>query len=204
MPFGEASRTLFAVKTLRRQFAAWLFIGAGLVPLAWLLPLTLERVFHLDSLARGLIGAVNAAATFTGIQLSARRTIRWLAEGMGEPLKRAGLALALVGVGLAVLSFMPLALFVVVGLATSFVAGIFFPPFYTTQAFVSPARVRSLSYSYGALFIIAGVWLLYFLPGISAIADNEGMRWGLFATFPFVLATMFPNVTLTARSCFPK
>ena len=145
--------------------------------MAWLLPLTLERVFHLDSLARGLIGAVNAAATFTGIQLSARRTIRWLAEGMGEPLKRAGLALALVGVGLAVLSFMPLALFVVVGLATSFVAGIFFPPFYTTQAFVSPARVRSLSYSYGALFIVAGVWLLYFLPGISAIAlPIQGVR----------------------------
>src|SRR3954447_613115 len=185
VPFAEASRTLFAVKTLRRQFAAWLFIGAGLVPLAWLLPLTLERVFHLGALERGLIGAVNAAATFAGIQLSSKRTIKWLAEGMGEPLKRAGVALSLVGVGIAILAFLPLGMFVPVGIATSFVAGIFFPPFYTTQAFVSPARVRSLSYSFGALFIVAGVWLLYFLPGISAIADNDGMRWGLFATFPF-------------------
>src|SRR5207248_11108686 len=34
VPFGEASRTLLAVKTLRRQFAAWVFIGAGVIPLA--------------------------------------------------------------------------------------------------------------------------------------------------------------------------
>ncbi|MDQ1372849.1 MAG: hypothetical protein QOJ09_187, partial [Actinomycetota bacterium] len=186
VPFGEASRTLFAVQTLRRQFAAWLFIGAGLIPLAYLLPLFLDRVFHLDSLGRGIIGAVNAAATFAGIQMSGRWTLGWLAKGMGEPLKRAGLALAAVGVGLAVVSAAPwLWLFVVLGLATSFMAGIFFPPFYATQAFVSPARVRSLSYSFGALFIVAGVWLLFFLPGISRISDNQGLRWGLFVTFPY-------------------
>src|SRR5436190_2250245 len=32
--FGEARRTLFAVPTLRRQFSAFFFIGAGLIPLA--------------------------------------------------------------------------------------------------------------------------------------------------------------------------
>jgi branched-chain amino acid transport system ATP-binding protein len=185
VPFGEASRTLFAVQTLRRQFGAWLFIGAGIIPLAYLVPLFLDRVFHLDSLGRGVVGAVNAAATFTGIQLSSRWTLGWLAKGMGEPLKRAGLALAAVGVGLAIASAMPLPLFIVVTAATSFVAGIFFPPFYATQAFVSPARVRSLSYSYGALFIVAGVWLLFFLPGLSRISDDQGLRWGLFVTFPF-------------------
>jgi branched-chain amino acid transport system ATP-binding protein len=186
VPFGEASRTLFAVKTLRRQFTAWLFIGAGLIPLAYLFPLFLDRVFHLDSLGRGVIGAVNAGATFAGIQMSGRWTVGWLAKGMGEPLKRAGLALAAVGVGLAVVSAAPwLWLFVIIGVATSYTAGIFFPPFYATQAFVSPARVRSLSYSFGALFIVAGVWLLFFLPGISRISDDQGLRWGLFATFPY-------------------
>jgi ABC-type branched-subunit amino acid transport system ATPase component/MFS family permease len=186
VPFGEASRTLFAVKTLRRQFAAWLFIGAGLIPLAYLFPLFLDRVFHLDSLGRGVIGAVNAAATFIGIQWSSKRTLGWMAKGMGEPLKRAGVALAAVGVGLAIVSAAPwLWLFVVLGVGTSFMAGIFFPPFYATQAFVSPARVRSLSYSFGALFIVAGVWLLFFLPGISKISDDQGLRWGLFVTFPY-------------------
>ena len=186
VPFGEATRILFAVKTLRRQFLSWVFIGAGLIPLAYLFPLFLDKVFHLNPLSRGLIGALNALATFIGIQLAGRWTVGWLGKGMGEPLKRAGLALAAVGAGIAVSAGAPwLWLFIVLGAATSFVAGIFFPPFYATQAFVSPARVRSLSFSFGALFIVTGVWLLYFFPGISKIADTQGLRWGLFATFPF-------------------
>src|SRR5207244_3045101 len=33
----EAARTLLAVRTLRRQYWAWVFVGAGAVPLAYLL-----------------------------------------------------------------------------------------------------------------------------------------------------------------------
>ncbi len=140
VPFAEARRILFAVKTLKRQYAAWLFIGAGVIPLAFLLPQFLDEVFHLGPFARGLIGAGNAAATFLGLQWSSKRTAGWMAQGMGEPVKRAGLSLGLVGVGIAVLSACPLALFVPMAALTSFVAGIFYPPFYATQAFVSPAR----------------------------------------------------------------
>jgi branched-chain amino acid transport system ATP-binding protein len=186
VPFNEATRTLFAVKTLRRQYFSWLFIGAGLVPLAYLLPLFLDRIFHISDLNRGLITGLNAAATFAGIQMSGKWTLGWLAKGMGEPLKRAGLTLAAVGVGLLILSATPWVVpWILIGIATSFVAGIFFPPFLGMQAFVSPARVRSLSFSFGSLFIVAGVWLLYFVPGISKISDNYGLRWGLFATVPY-------------------
>jgi branched-chain amino acid transport system ATP-binding protein len=186
VPFNEATRTLFAVKTLRRQYFSWLFIGAGLVPLAYLLPLFLEREFHISSFSRGVITGVNALATFGGIRMSGKWTMGWLAKGMGEPLKRAGLTLAAVGVGLLILSVVPWVVpWVLIGIATSFVAGIFFPPFLGMQAFVSPARVRSLSFSFGSLFIVSGVWLLYFLPGISRISDNYGLRWGLFATVPY-------------------
>ena len=187
VPFAEARRILFAVKTLKRQYAAWLFIGAGLVPLAFLLPQFLDEVFHLGPVARGFIGALNAAATILGLQWSSRRTAGWLGEGMGEPVKRAGLSLILVGVGIAVLAGCPLVLYVPVGLVTSFIAGIFYPPFYATQAFVSPARVRTLSFSFGSLYLVAGVWFLYFLPGIARIPDTHGLRWGLLATAPYWL-----------------
>ena len=90
MPFAEARRILFSIKTLKRQYAAWFFLGAGLIPLAYLLPLFLEKDFGVNELGRGVIGAVNAAATFIGIQLAGRWTIGWMAKGMGEPLKRAG------------------------------------------------------------------------------------------------------------------
>ena len=89
-PFPEARRILFSVKTLRRQFLAWFFLGAGLIPLAYLLPLFLEKDFGVDELGRGVIGSINAAATFIGIQMAGRRAMGWMAKGMGEPLKRAG------------------------------------------------------------------------------------------------------------------
>jgi branched-chain amino acid transport system ATP-binding protein len=188
VPFDEATRTLFAVKTLRRQYLSWVFIGAGLIPLAYLLPLYLDRVFGLGPFPRGLVASLNAACTLVGLQRSGRWTMGWLAQGMGQPLRRAGFALAGVGVGLVLVAVSPwLALAIVIGAANSFVVGIFFPPFYTTQAFVSPARVRSLSFSFGAVFIVLGVWLLFFLPGASRISDLYGLRWALAVTGPYFM-----------------
>src|SRR3954462_7095461 len=71
VPFAEARRILFSIKTLKRQFMAWFFLGAGLIPLAYLLPLFLEEDFGVNELGRGVIAAVNAAATFIGIQIAA-------------------------------------------------------------------------------------------------------------------------------------
>jgi branched-chain amino acid transport system ATP-binding protein len=186
VPFAEARRILFSIKTLKRQYAAWFFLGAGLIPLAYLLPLFLEEDFHVQDLGRGLIAAVNAAATFIGIQIAGKWTVRWMAKGMGEPLKRAGLALGFVGIGIFAIAVTPwLPLVIVEGLITSFVVGFFFPGFYATQALVSPARVRTLSFSFGSLFLVAGVWLLYFIPGFAALADSRGNRWGLAVTAPY-------------------
>jgi ABC-type branched-subunit amino acid transport system ATPase component/predicted MFS family arabinose efflux permease len=184
-PFGEAVRTLFAVRTLKRQYMAWVFIGAGLLPLAFLLPLFLDRTFHLSELERGLATAVNAAFTFAGVQQSGKWTARWLAKELGEPLRRAGFALSIVGVGIFFVAVTPwLWGVLVLSALTSFVAGIFGPPFFTTQALVSPARVRSLSFSFGSLFIVVGVWGLYLIPGIARLADHN-IRTGLASTAPY-------------------
>jgi branched-chain amino acid transport system ATP-binding protein len=190
--FGRAARMLFAVRTLRRQFISWVFIGAGFIPLAFLLPLYFQRVFHLGPFERGALGSLNAAAAFAGVLLAGRWTVGWLARGMGEPLKRAGWVLVAVGPGLLLLGVAPNLLFaVVVGLATSFVGGMFTPAFITTQAFVSPARVRSLSFGFGLLFIVMGVWLLYLNPvlGVAGLSDSHhgphGIRLALAALTPF-------------------
>jgi branched-chain amino acid transport system ATP-binding protein len=186
VPFREGARTLWAVRTLKRQYIAWLFIGAGVVPLAYLLPLYYERVYHQGDFPRGLIVAANAAATFAGVLLAGKWTRQWFAVSLGEPLKRAGLALAAIGVGLTLVALAPwLWLSIVLSLATSFVAGIFYPPFLSVQALVSPARVRTLSFSFGALFLIAGAWLLFFVLGGASVADTHGYRWALGILLPY-------------------
>ena len=188
VPFGEARRTLFAVPTLRRQFTAFFFIGAGLIPLAFYVPIYLHKVFHVGPFGRGVAVSISGATAFAGVLLSGRLTRWWISRDLGEPMKWAGISLVGVGIGVAVTSAMPnLYAAVAMSAATSFVGGIFTPPFFTTQAFVSPARVRSLSFAWSALFLLAGVWVLFLILPVAAVADHHGIRVGLAATAPYWL-----------------
>src|SRR3954466_11036563 len=186
VPFAEARRTLFAVPTLRRQFSSFFFIGAGFIPLAFYVPIFLKDVFGVGEFGRGLVVALNGAAAFGGVLASGRWSRRWGQRDLGEPLKWAGLSLVGVGVGIAILCTLPtLSTVVAMTMVTSFVGGIFTPPFFMTQAFVSPARVRSLSFAWSFLFLVAGVWVLFIILPVSSIADDHGIRLGLAATAPY-------------------
>ena len=184
--FKDGVRTLWAVKTLRRQFWSALVLGAGLLPLAGYLPLYFQRAYHLGPGWRGVIGAGIAASTFIGIRWSGRVTKIWFTKDMGEPLKRAGLALGAVGVSLLLVAASPsLVLSVGIGLVAGFSIGVFTPPYYAVQALVSPARVRTLSFSFGSLFLVGGVAGLFYALGLSAVSDNYGIRWGIFVLGPY-------------------
>jgi ABC-type branched-subunit amino acid transport system ATPase component/predicted MFS family arabinose efflux permease len=183
----EASRTLLAVPTLRRQYMAYFFIGAGVIPLAFLLPLYLKRVYGVGDFDRGGIAAANAAFQFAGVLASARWTRMWAGREVGLPLRRAGLALMAVGVGLLLVAVAPdLPFALVAGFATSFAGGIFYPPFFATQAAVSPARVRTLSFGFSAAFLVGGVWVLWFLIE-GSLSQHHGYRVALGALLPYWL-----------------
>ncbi|HZU74879.1 MAG TPA: ATP-binding protein [Acidimicrobiales bacterium] len=183
--FGRAVRMLLAVKTLRWQFAAWVAIGAGFVPLAAYYPLFLQRVFHVNSAVRGVLGAGGAVAALIGVQLSGTFTRRWLGKGMGEPIKYAGYALVAVGPPLALLAFAPnLPVAVAASILANFVGGWFWPPFLFTASVVAPARVRTLSFSFGNVFLVAG--LIFFQLVFGQIADHN-IRNGILALVPFWL-----------------
>ena len=158
MTLREAARTLLAVPTLKRQYTAYIFIGAGVVPLAFLLPFYMQRVYGVGVLGRGFIGSANAFCNFLGIVVAGALTRRWFAKHPGEPLRYAGGALVLVGVGLLAVAVSPnLTTAIALGLVTSFFGGFYYPPFLQVQSVVSPARVRTLSFGFGALFLVAGV-----------------------------------------------
>src|SRR5438270_779998 len=93
VPFQRAVRMLWTVRTLRRQYMSWIFIGAGFLPLAVYVPLYFDRVFDLNPLEIGIITATGSAFGLVAVNLGGRWTQRWLAQGLGEPLKWAGLSL---------------------------------------------------------------------------------------------------------------
>jgi MFS family permease len=185
LPFRRAVRVLLRVKTLRRAYWGIVVIGAGIVPLAVLLPLYLDRVYHLNEAWRGVIVSVDAFATFLGMQSAGRWTQRWLAKDLGEPVRRCGWIVTLVGVQLALAAGAPnLGFFVVVSLTASYTAGVFLPPILTVAALVTPARVRSLGFSFASIFLVIGA-AVFFASPLGALSDTAGIRWGLFSSAPF-------------------
>ncbi|MEN3272208.1 MAG: branched-chain amino acid transport system ATP-binding protein livF [Actinomycetota bacterium] len=185
VPFARGARMLFAVKTLRRQYLAWCFIGAGLLPLAFLAPLYFDRVYGVGVLGRGAITAAGALAAYFGIREGGKRTPGLMAKGMGEPLKLAGWSLVAVGPAILLVAIAPFMWFALVAnLTANYIGGYFTAPFVATQALVSPARVRSLSFSFGSTFLVLGTWVLWAVPFIG-VADNHGMRWALGVLVPY-------------------
>jgi len=169
-----------SIKTLHRQYISWIFIGAGVLPIAVLFPLLLERRFHVEAFGRGVIIAAGAAMNLISVTWSASLVQKWLGQGMGVPLKWTGWILVGVGVGVLLIAVSPwLPLAVAFILLTNFVGGFFWVPFTVTQVFVSPARVRTLSLSLSNVFLVVGAWLLVLLPGVFQVSDNHGPQWAL-------------------------
>jgi branched-chain amino acid transport system ATP-binding protein len=183
--FRAASATLWRIRTLRRSFIAAIFVGAGFIPLAGYVPLYFEKVYGLGVIARGGIGSASAAFLYLGIDQGGKRTAGWFAQGMGVPVKRIGVVLAAVGVGLLAFASAPwLALAIPIGMVVNFTIGLFFAPLAAIQALVSPARERSLAFSFGAIFLVIGV-VVFYACGLAKVADVHGLRWGVALLSPW-------------------
>ena len=188
VPLGRAARMLWSVKTLRRQYMAWMFIGPALIPLGFLVPDLFEKEFGVDTLGRGLIGAAGAIAGLLGVNWGGRQVSKWAAQGMGRPLEWAGWSLVAVAPPLLLFCVAPnTAVAVVALLIAYFVGGIFTPGFFFTQSLVSPARVRTLSFGFGSVFLVGGVWLLWLNPvlGLAGLNDDQGARVAIAVLVPY-------------------
>jgi len=183
--FRGAAKTLWRVRPLRRSFIAATFVGAGFIPLVGYVALYFEKVYHLSVMERGGLGSVSAVFAYFGVQEGGKRTAGWFAQGMGVPVKRIGVVLAAVGVGLILFAGSPwLWLSLIFAMATNFTIGMFSAPLAAIQALVSPARERSLAFSFGAIFLVLGVVIFYAL-GLAKIADTHGLRWGVGVLAPW-------------------
>ncbi|MGO9027676.1 MAG: MFS transporter [Acidimicrobiales bacterium] len=180
--FGEAWRLVWKVGVLRRIFFALPFLAASLIGFASLASLQYQQTFHLDVLDRGLIIAPVQLFSLVGLAVGAGLATRLAVRGRRLVFTMIGIA-ACVAAGFAVL----FALAPTVGVAFIGNAGIVAalsvvgPGVLSTLSVAIPARVRSLGFSFGALFVLPG---LIVIPVVGAVGDAVGLRYGMLVLVP--------------------
>ena len=184
IPFAEARRQLFAVKSLKRLWLGAYFLGIGALQIGTILSLFFEKVYDFGPEQRGLVQFVFGAGQVTGLVIGQRLASRAVTEGRAGTLASVtGLSFVQFAIGLVVMAALPWAY---ASLAAAFVlsvgVGSYQPPYYTLVGMVAPPRVRSQAYAWAILIYGCG-GLSYLL--ISGIGEN-----GSYRTLAIVLAVI--------------
>jgi len=182
VPYGEARRQLFGVPTLRRLWVGAFFLGIAALPLAELLSLFFENVYHYDPKGRGLIQFLFGAGEVVGLLIGARLALRATSTGdMSRLAVVTGLSFVAFAVGLVAMAATP---FSVGSAAFAFVLSIGYggwqPAYFSLVGQVAPPRVRSQAYAWAILIYGCGGMTYLLLAGIG---EN-----GSYRTLTLVLA----------------
>jgi ABC-type branched-subunit amino acid transport system ATPase component/MFS family permease len=178
VPFGEARRQLFAVRTLKRIWVAQPVLGIAVVALPLLVSLFFERVYGFGSFGRGVVTFLSGTGTFAGLVLGQRLSTRALVQGRAQRLATYdGLAIAAIGVALAGAVVSPWAPLSAAFIFLSGIAvGTYQPAYFSLVGIVSPARVRSQAYAWTILYLGAGALLA---PLFADVGESSGYRTAL-------------------------
>jgi ABC-type branched-subunit amino acid transport system ATPase component len=179
---GEAWRTVWKISALRRIFVALPFLAASIAGFASLASLQYQETFHLDVLQRAYLTAPVEVFSLLGLAVGATIATRLAKRDVGLVFRMLAVA-SLIAAGFAVLFALapnvPVAFIGNAGIAGSLaVVG---PGVLASLSLAIPARVRSVGFSIGALFVLPG---LLVLPIVGGIGDAIGFRYGLLMLVP--------------------
>ena len=197
---GEAWRTVWKIGVLRRIFYALPFLAASIAGFTSLASLQYQETFHLDAVHRAYLIAPIQVFDLVGLAVGAVVATRLANRDIGLVFKMLGAA-SLVAAGFAVLFALapnvPVAFIGNAGIDLSL--AIVGPGVLASLSLAIPARVRSVGFSIGALFVLPGFLVL---PVIGAIGDAVGFRYGLLILVPiFVVGGL---IVATASSLIAK
>jgi len=178
VPFGRAVRWLYSVPTLKRIYVGSFFAGCGALSFFTFQAEFLEEEFGLSPFPRGAILAWGGVFSVLGFALGGYLTDKFQRERTLREIARLyGLSVAAIGATLLFYSGAPMLWMIVVLTAVvSVFLGLWFPPYLTIIGFTSPARIRSLGFSYAALFYALGT-VGTIIAG--QISDSHGIRWAM-------------------------
>ena len=179
---GEAWRTVWKVSALRRIFIALPFLAASIAGFASLASLQYQETFHLDALQRAYLTAPVEVFDLLGLAVGATIATRLAKRDVGLVFRMLAVA-SLIAAGFAVLFALapnvPVAFIGNAGIVAALaVVG---PGVLASLSLAIPARVRSVGFSIGALFVLPG---LLVLPIVGGIGDAIGFRYGLLMLVP--------------------
>ncbi|MBW3668758.1 MAG: MFS transporter [Actinobacteria bacterium] len=172
IPFGEARRQLFAVRTLRRLWAAIFLLGIGALTLTQLVVLFFENEYGFGPRGRGFVAFTTGAGTVLGLFVGQRLAAAALAAGQPARLARYnGMAYTLIGLGLLTMAIAPWS---PLSLACLFAAGVgiggYQPNYFPLVGLVSPPRIRTQGYAWAIVYLGLGGLLS---PIIASIGDSD-------------------------------
>ncbi len=167
---------------LRRIFVALPFLAAAIAGFTSLASLQYQETFHLDSVQRAYLIAPIQLFDLIGLAVGAVIATRLAKRDISLVFRMLAVASA-VAAGFAVVFALapnvPLAFVGNAGIVASL--AIVGPGVLASLSLAIPARVRSVGFSIGALFILPG---LLVLPIVGALGDAVGFRYGLLILVP--------------------
>ncbi len=171
--FGEARRTLFAIRSMRRLYVGCVLLGSGFLTIGTIPSLFFEEVYGFSPLLRGVQAFFAGVGTLTGLRVGQRLSSEALARGEVPRLATiTGLAFTAGAIGLVLMAAMPFALgsfaFSVLA-AAGFSA--FQPAYYPLVALVTPAGIRTQAYGWSLIFV--GVGGLVGSVFVGALAESS-------------------------------
>ena len=183
---AEAWRMCWQIDSLRRIYRTLPFLTPAVAGFAIFSTFMYRDVFGLDESARGwVVGLVEGPSQLVGLVVGARLGMRLFAR---DPKLVFGLlARANFVVTVAVLAFawapnvyVAVAANVVISACLAFTL----PGVLAALSVAIPPRARSVGFSMGSVFVLAGMLTL---PLVAAVGDSWGMRWGMTVMTPMFL-----------------
>jgi branched-chain amino acid transport system ATP-binding protein len=183
---GEAWRTVWKIGVLRRIFFALPFLAASIAGFTSLASLQYQQTFHLDAVHRAFLIAPIQVFDLIGLAVGATIATRLAARDISLVFRMLAVA-SVIAAGFAVLFALapnvPVAFIGNAGIDASL--AIVGPGVLAALSLAIPARVRSVGFSIGALFVLPGFLVL---PVVGAIGDSIGFRYGLLILVPIFTA----------------
>ncbi|MFP5320450.1 MAG: MFS transporter [Acidimicrobiia bacterium] len=187
--FGEAFRICWEVRTVRRVWMALPFLALSLIGLVSLTSIFYEDVFGVSEAGRGAIAAVAEPFQLVGILVFIPISSRLVRSDPGAVVRLVAVMGCITSGFLVAFALAPtLPLAIAANVCATAVLGAVTPGIATVLSLTLPPRARSVGFSLGSLFALAGVPVLLIIGGV---ADGGSIRTGLLVLVPVYLTGCF-------------